>query len=68
MKLLGKNHLIISLITFIILFLMNYIGNEAPDKIERALMTAGAGVIGLTIGLFILNKGKNDKNPPQNFD
>ncbi|WP_299175961.1 hypothetical protein [uncultured Chryseobacterium sp.] len=68
MKLFGKNHIIISVITFVILFLMNYIGNDLPDKLERALLTAFAGVIGLSIGLFILNKGKNDKNPPQNFD
>ncbi|WP_027379686.1 hypothetical protein [Chryseobacterium daeguense] len=68
MKIFGKNHLIISAVTFVILFLMNYIGSNEADKLERALMTAGAGVIGLSIGLFILNKGKNDKTPPQNFD
>ncbi|RQO38008.1 hypothetical protein DBR39_14075 [Chryseobacterium sp. KBW03] len=68
MKLLGKNHIIILVITFVILFLMNYIGNDLPDKLQRALLTAFAGVVGLTVGLFILNKGKNDKNPPQNFD
>lgn len=68
MKLFGKNHIIISVITFVILFLMNYIGNDLPDKVERALMTAFAGVVGLSLGLFILNKGKNDNNPPQNFD
>lgn len=68
MKLFGKNHIIISVITFVILFLMNYIGNDLPDKLERALMTAFAGIIGLSLGLFILNKGKNDKSPPQNFD
>ncbi|WP_374463988.1 hypothetical protein [Chryseobacterium sp.] len=68
MKLFGKNHMIILVITFVILFLMNYIGNDLPDKLERALMTAFAGFVGLTIGLFILNKGRNDKNPPQNFD
>ncbi|UWX60948.1 hypothetical protein N0B40_01465 [Chryseobacterium oranimense] len=68
MKLFGKNHIIISVITFVILFLMNYIGNDLPDKLERALMTAFAGVIGLSLGLFILNKGKNDNKPPQSFD
>ncbi|WP_407402107.1 hypothetical protein [Chryseobacterium sp.] len=68
MKLFGRNHIIISIITFAILFLMNYLGNDQPDKLERALMTAFAGIIGLTIGLFILNKGKNDNSPPQNFD
>ena len=68
MKPFGKNHIIISVITFVILFLMNYIGNDLPDKLQRALLTAFAGVVGLTVGLFILNKGKNDKTPPQNFD
>ncbi|MBB4806054.1 hypothetical protein HNP38_001326 [Chryseobacterium defluvii] len=68
MKLFGKNHIIISVITFVILFSMNYIGNDLPDKLQRALLTAFCGVIGLSIGLFIMNKGKNDKNPPQNFD
>ncbi|NIF04468.1 hypothetical protein F3J23_03345 [Chryseobacterium sp. Tr-659] len=68
MKPFGKHHIIISVITFVILFLMNYIGNDLPDKVQRALLTAFAGVVGLTLGLFILNKGRNDKNPPQNFD
>lgn len=68
MKLFGKNHIIICVITFIILFLMNYLGNDQADKLERALMIAGAGVIGLSIGLVIMNKGKDDKTPPQNFD
>ncbi|WP_027385833.1 hypothetical protein [Chryseobacterium gregarium] len=68
MKLFGKNHIIICMITFAILFLMNYLGNDQPDKIERALMIAGAGVIGLSIGLVIMNRGKNDKNPPPDFD
>ncbi|EJL69463.1 hypothetical protein [Chryseobacterium populi] len=68
MKLFGKNHIIISVITFVILFLMNYIGNDLPDKLQRAVLTAFAGVIGLSVGLFILNKGKNDNSPPQNFD
>ncbi|GAA4158547.1 hypothetical protein GCM10022217_19930 [Chryseobacterium ginsenosidimutans] len=68
MKLFGKNHLIICAITFIILFLMNYIGNNQADKLQTALMIAVAGVIGLSIGLVIMNKGKNDKTPPQNFD
>lgn len=68
MKLFGRNHIIISAITFVILFLMNFIGNEQADKLQSALMIAGAGVIGLTIGLFILNKGKDDKTPPPDFD
>lgn len=68
MKLFGKNHLIICVITFAILFLMNYLGNNEADKLERALMIGAAGVIGLSIGLFIMNKGKNDKTPPHDFD
>ncbi|GEN76519.1 hypothetical protein [Chryseobacterium hagamense] len=68
MKLFGRNHLIICVITFVILFLMNYLGNDQADKLERALMIAAAGVIGLSIGLLIMNRGKDDKTPPQNFD
>lgn len=68
MKIFGRNHIIISAITFVILFLMNFIGNEQPDKLQSALMIAAAGVSGLSIGLFILNKGKNDKTPPPDFD
>lgn len=55
MKLFGKNHIIICIITFVILFLMNYLGNDQADKLERALMIAGAGVIGLSIGLSLIH-------------
>jgi len=68
MKLFGRNHLIISAITFVIVFLMNYLGNEQPDKLQTALLIAVAGVVGLSIGLVIFNKGKNDKTPPPDFD
>lgn len=68
MKLFGRNHLILCAITFIILFLMNYLGNDQADKLQRALMIGAAGVIGLSLGLLIMNKGKNDKTPPHNFD
>jgi len=68
MKLFGKNHLILCAVTFMILFLMNYLGNDQADKLERALMIGAAGAIGLTLGLLIMNKGKNDKTPPQDFD
>lgn len=68
MKLFGKNHLIICIITFAILFLMNYLGNNEADKLQRALMIGAAGVIGLSIGLLIMNKGKDDKTPPHDFD
>lgn len=51
---------VIAAITFIILFLFNYIGNTQPDKIERALMTAVEGVIGLTIGMWFVYKNSKD--------
>jgi len=68
MKLFGKNHLILCAVTFIVLFLMNYLGNDQADKMERALMIGAAGVIGLSVGLLIMNKGKDDKTPPHDFD
>ncbi len=67
MKLFGKAHIILSIITFVILFLMNYIGNDAPDKLWRAILNAVAGVIGLSIGMFILYKNKGG-NFPEKFD
>lgn len=51
---------IIAAITFIILFLMNYIGNDLPDRLERALMTAVAGVVGLTIGMWFVYRNSKD--------
>ncbi|MBF5026595.1 hypothetical protein [Planobacterium oryzisoli] len=68
MKLFNKTHLILSSITFTILFLMNYLGSDASDRISRALLNAVAGVVGLSIGMFILYKNKDDKNPPDRFD
>lgn len=68
MKLFNKTHLILSVITFTILFLMNYLGSDASDRISRALLNAVAGVVGLSIGMFILYKNKDDKNPPDRFD
>jgi len=52
--------LIVVTITFIILFLMNYVGNENTDRIERALMTAVAGSIGLTIGMWFVHRNSKD--------
>ncbi len=68
MKLFGKYHLIFSAITFVVIFLMNYLGNEQDDKLSRALLNSVAAVVGLTAGMFILYKNKDDKNPPESFD
>ncbi|HAI80481.1 MAG TPA: hypothetical protein DCL65_05550 [Chryseobacterium sp.] len=57
----SKKFMVVAAITFLILFLMNYIGNDMPDRLERALMTAVAGVVGLTIGMWFVHKNsKND--------
>lgn len=56
----SKKFAVIAAITFLILFLMNYIGNDLPDRLERALMTAVAGVIGLTIGMWFVHKNSKD--------
>lgn len=60
MNIKSPKYLVVAAITFIILFLMNYLGSPAPDKLYRALLTAVAGVIGLTIGLWFMNRHKND--------
>ena len=56
----SKKFAVIAAITFLILFLMNYLGNDMPDKLERALMTAVAGVVGLTIGMWFVHKNSKD--------
>ena len=56
------------IITFVILFLMNYIGSHETDRLSRALLTAFAGSVGLTIGLWMYSRGKNDSRRPPDFD
>ncbi len=56
----SKKFAVIAAITFLILFLMNYLGNDMPDKLERALMTAVAGVVGLAIGMWFVHKNSKD--------
>lgn len=60
MNIRSTKYAVIAVITFIILFLFNYIGNPQPDKLERALMTAVAGVVGLTIGMWFVHKNSKD--------
>ncbi|ROI09167.1 hypothetical protein EGI11_07085 [Chryseobacterium sp. H3056] len=60
MNIKSKKFAVIAAITFVILFLFNYIGNDMPDKLERALMTAVAGVIGLTIGMWFVYRNSKD--------
>lgn len=67
MKPFGKTHIILSIVTFVVLFLMNYIGNADPNKLATAMMNGAAGVIGLGIGLFILYKNKDTGKGPD-FD
>lgn len=63
----SKKYWIFAAITFVIVFLMNYIDNESPDKLSSALMNASAGIVGLTIGVWFLYKNKDDDHP-QEFD
>lgn len=56
----SKKFMVVGVITFLILFLMNYLGNDLPDRLERALMTAVAGVIGLTIGMWFVHRNSKD--------
>lgn len=68
MNIKSTKYLIIAGITFVILFLMNYLGNHEDDKLYRALLTATMGVVGLTIGLWFMNKAKENDTPPEDFD
>lgn len=63
----SKRFLPVAIITFIILFLMNYIGSTYDDKLSRALMTGGAGVLGLTIAMWYMHRTKKN-DTFQDFD
>jgi hypothetical protein len=44
MEIKSVKFLVVLVITFVIVFLMNYIGNTQPDKLQRALLN-GLGVL-----------------------
>ena len=68
MKITSVKFLVVLVITFVIVFLMNYIGNTQPDKLQSALLNGLGGIVGLTIGMMIYNRSKNDQSGPQHFD
>ena len=68
MEIKSVKFLVVLVITFVIVFLMNYIGNTQPDKLQTALLNGLGGMVGLTIGMIIYNRSKNDQSGPQHFD
>ena len=68
MEIKSVKFLVVLVITFVIVFLMNYIGNTQPDKLQSALLNGLGGMMGLTIGMVIYNRSKNDQSGPQHFD
>ncbi len=68
MKIKSVKFLAALIITFVIVFLMNYIGNTQPDKLQSAILNGLGGMVGLTIGMIIYNRSKNDQSGPQHFD
>lgn len=68
MEIKSVKFLVVLVITFVIVFLMNYIGNTQSDKLQRALLNGLGGMVGLTIGMMIYNRSKNDQSGPQHFD
>ena len=68
MELKSVKFLVVLVITFVIVFLMNYIGNTQPDKLQSAILNGLGGMVGLTIGMMIYNRSKNDQSGPQHFD
>lgn len=68
MEIKSVKFLVVLVITFVIVFLMNYIGNTQPDKLQSAILNGLGGMVGLTIGMIIYNRSKNDQSGPQHFD
>ncbi len=67
MEIKSVKFLVVLVITFVIVFLMNYIGNTQPDKLQSALLNGLGGMVGLTIGMMIYNRSKNDQSWPTTF-
>lgn len=67
MKLTLTKYILIGIITFVIIFLMNYIGSDYPDKLYRAFLTASVSVVGLGVGLWIYSK-RDQNDERNNFD
>lgn len=67
MRLFSKVFWIGLILTFAIIFAMNYIGNPSADRLSSALLNGLGGVVGLTLGLIIYNKMKGGP-PPEKFD
>ena len=59
----NPKYILFGVVTFVIVFLMNYIGSDLPDRLYRALLTAFTSVIGLGLGLWFYNRNKDDKHP-----
>lgn len=68
MKLKSLRFTLVILLTFIIIFLMNYIGNSKPDALQSALLNGFSGAVGLFLGMLIFNKAKKDSTKPPDFD
>lgn len=69
MELKGKKLYISMLVTFILVFLMNYIGNsEAPDRMERALLTGFGGALGLGIAFWFMGRKQKKDDTHPDFD
>lgn len=67
MNLKNPKYILAGVLTFAIIFAMNYIGSDYPDRLSRALMTAFAAVIGLGVGMWIFNK-RDQNDERNNFD
>lgn len=68
MKIKSNKFILVLIITFGIVFLMNYLENTKPDRLSTAIMNGLGGVVGLTVGMWIYNMNKKDDTPPEDFD
>jgi len=63
----NPKYIVFGIITFIIIFLMNYLGSDTPDKMYRAVLTASVSAVCLIIGLWIYSK-RDQNDERNNFD
>ena len=60
MKIEGIKLYLVILATFVVVFLMNYLGSDAEDRLYRASLNGLGGAVGIGIGLWWMNKKGKD--------
>lgn len=63
-----KHKIIAIILTFVIVFLMSYIGDTEINRVSNACFKGIGASVGLVVGYFIWGYVKKNDETPENFD